>query len=69
MKAITVELAKLQLAPGDSLAVTVPGRLSPEQFHCLRHYLEASLVRGVKFVILDAGRTLTKVSPQDGKPG
>lgn len=54
ISAVTVEVQKLTLKPGDILALRVDRILSNEQINSIREELKQILPDGVKIVILDA---------------
>lgn len=63
MKAITVEVSKLSLKPGDILAVRCDRTLSMEQREWLRRGLEGIAPDGVKVAVFDGGFAPMIVEP------
>lgn len=63
MEAITVQVAKLDMKAGDTLAVMVPQLLHREQ----REYMQALFTKqfpGMKVAIFDGGITIAQISEQ-----
>lgn len=60
--AMTVQLAKMDLKAGDTLAVMVPFRLAAEQREKVQAMVHGLLPEGVKAAVFDCGVTLAKIS-------
>ena len=63
VRAITVEVSKLSLRPGDILAIRCDRMLTMEQMAHMRKALEGIAPDGVKVAVLDAGCSLSIVEP------
>jgi len=66
ISAVTVEVQKLTLKPGDILALRVDRILSNEQIDSMRERLEQIRPDGVKIAILDATCQLQIFEPPNG---
>ena len=66
VRAITVEVSKLSLKPGDILAIRCERILTMEQRAHMRKALEGIAPDGVKVAVLDAGCSLSIVEPPNG---
>lgn len=53
MDVTRIEIAKLELQPGDTLVVKANGRLRNEQFDMLSAYVRSRAPEGVKVLLLD----------------
>lgn len=67
ISAITVEVQKLTMKPGDILALRVDRILSKDQINSMREWLEQIRPDGVKIAILDATCQLQIVEPPNAK--
>ena len=61
VRAITVEVSKLSLKPGDILAIRCDRLLTTDQMVDMRQALEGIAPDGVKVAVFDAGCTLSIV--------
>lgn len=66
MESITVEIAKLSLKPGDTLAVMTDATLHNEQRSHLMDMLNSALPEGVKALVLDSGMKLQVITSEHG---
>jgi len=64
MKAITVEVSKLSLKPGDILAVRCDRTLSMEQRKTLTNGLKGIAPDGVKIAVFDGNFDLMKIEAE-----
>lgn len=60
MEAVTVQIAKLELQPGDTLAVLAPGHISKEQAAHIKQLMSDALPDGVKCIVL-SGLALQRI--------
>lgn len=67
MDAITVQIAKLELKPGDTLAVMAPDHISMEQATRIKQLMSDALPDGVKCIVLVGGLTPQKVAAEQPK--
>lgn len=63
----TFQIAKLALAPGDTLVARAYGRLSEAEAFTLRQYLETVRPEGVHVLIVDASVELSVLTKGNGK--
>ena len=63
VRAITVEVSKLSLKPGDVLAIRCDRILTSDQMAQMQQAFELIAPDGVKFAVFDAGCTLSIVEP------
>lgn len=63
VRAITVEVSKLSLKPGDILAIRCDQILTIDRMTDMRNALEVIAPDGVKVAVLDAGCSLSIVEP------
>jgi hypothetical protein len=61
-EAITVQIAKLELKPGDTLVVSIDEYLSNDQVQAIKDHLESFLPDGAKAMVLSRGVTVAKLS-------
>lgn len=62
MEAMIVQIAKLELKPGDTLVVSTDECLRMEQAHNLQDFIKHLLPEGVKVMVLDRGMTVTRLT-------
>jgi len=68
MADIEHQIQVLSPKAGDTIAVSLSGRLTPSQHEPMHEQLKAKLLEGVRTMILDGGMTLTHVeSPEAAK--
>lgn len=61
MEAITVQIAKLELQAGDTIAVMVPNLITVKQAEHIKKSIGAYIPEGVKCLVLSGGMTLQRV--------
>lgn len=67
MNALTVEIAKLDLKVGDTLAVMCDQNLHCQQFETMTKYVQSRVPVGVRVMILDGGLKLAKIGAVQAK--
>jgi hypothetical protein len=65
--ALTVQITKLELKAGDTLAVLCEENLHCQQFDTMTQYVQSRVPDGVKVMILDDGLQLAKISATESQ--